>query len=100
MFRPSKRKLDGAGSPLASAAVSTWIRMAVQPYSLEVVLADRAHERRLRPLVSDGFGKSHFLPDLETVEHRVVDAVAVEVDLAAVGRGNEPMIVLGSERAD
>src|SRR3990172_6964811 len=100
MFRPSKRKLDGAGSPLASAAVSTRIRICACPRSFKMMLADRAHERRLWSLVSDGFGKSHLLPDLETVEAPFGNAIAMEVDLASVGRGNEPMIVLGRERAD
>jgi hypothetical protein len=65
-----------------------------------MVLADWAHERRLRAFVSDGFGKPHFLPQLETVELIVGDAVAVEVDLAAIGGGNEAVISLWNERAN
>jgi hypothetical protein len=68
--------------------------------SAEMMLAYGLHDGRLRPLFSDRFGKANFLADMETVEFPVGNAIAVKVDLAAISRGNEPMVVLGHERKD
>ena len=65
-----------------------------------MVFANRAHNCCLRSLVSESLGKSHFLPDLETVEFAVGHTVAMKIDLAPVSRRNKSVIALWYEQTD
>jgi hypothetical protein len=52
----------------------------------------------LQPLVTDGHREAYLAPNLEIVELTTRYTIAMEVDLAAAGGGNEPMVALGDER--
>lgn len=65
-----------------------------------VMLADGRDECRLWTLVSDRLRKAHFLANREVVELSTGNAVAMEVDLAPIGRGDETVIALGNQRRD
>ncbi len=55
-----------------------------QRWSIEMMLANGLHERRLRSLVAAVFSESDFLTYLEIVITVLGDAVSVKIDLAAV----------------
>ena len=59
-----------------------------------MMLAEQDHRARLRALGALGMlrDKAHFVADRELVEPAVCDAVAVEVDLIAIGAQDEAAI--------
>src|SRR6516164_3881320 len=68
----------------------------------EVMPAERNHRARLRAFgaLSVLYDKTDFIADLKLVEPAVRDAVAVEVDLVAVGAQDKAAILLGEEPRD
>jgi hypothetical protein len=68
----------------------------------KVMLAERNHGARLQTLGALGVlgDKTDFIADCELVELAVGDAVAVEVDLVAVGAQDKAAILLGEEPHD
>src|SRR5271166_4565934 len=68
----------------------------------EVMLAERNHGARLRALSTLGMprDKTHFIAHRELVEPTVRNAVAVEIDLVAVGAQDETAILLGEKACD
>ena len=66
------------------------------------MLAERDHGARLRAFgtLSMLRDKAHFVADRELVKPAVSDAVAVEIDLVAVGAQDKATILLGEEPHD
>lgn len=66
------------------------------------MLAERNHGARLRTPGAFGFlnDKANFVADFELIEAAIRDAVAVEIDFAAVGRRDEAVILLGDQTRD
>jgi hypothetical protein len=66
------------------------------------MLAERDHGARLRAFGTFGMlrDKTHFIADRELVEPAIRDAVAVEIDLVAVGALDKAAILLGEEPRD
>jgi len=54
-----------------------------------VTFARDHHRTGLASLLARFFGGAHRHPDLETIEARILDAVAMKVDLPPIGRFKE-----------
>ena len=65
------------------------------------MLAERDHCARLRPFCALGMlrDETHLIANREFFERAVHDAVAMEIDLAAIGAQNEAAILRGRSRA-
>ena len=65
------------------------------------MFADRHHGARLWTLGTFAVPRdeTHFIADRELVEPAIRDAVAVEIDLVAVGAQDEAAVLLGDEFA-
>ena len=66
--------------------------------SIEVVLSDWTDMRRLRALISNGLGEPDFRTDFERIECHVRHTVTMEVNLAAIRRSNESVVVFRMQR--
>ena len=66
------------------------------------MLAERGHRARLRTLGALGMlrDKAHLVTDGERFEPTVHDAIAVEIDLAAIGTQDEAATLLGQQPRD
>ena len=62
-----------------------------------MVFADQANRARLRAFLSYLLDEANLGPGHQTIEGVVKDTVAMEIDLAAVGGLDEPVIVTGHE---
>ena len=67
-----------------------------------MMLAERDHRTRLRTLGALGMlrDKAHLVTDGEHFEPAAHDALAVEIDLAAIGTQDEAAILLGQQPRD
>ena len=68
--------------------------------SSNVVLADPADQSGLRSLLAQGFGEAHLLAELQVLELCTSDAIAMKINLTAVGGGDEAVVPLGMQRGD
>ena len=68
----------------------------------QVMFAERNHGTRLWALGTLGMlrDETHFVSDRKLVEATIRDAVAMEIDLVAVGAQDETAILLGEEARD
>ena len=63
----------------------------------QMMLADFANRARLRAFLPDLLDEANLGTDRQTIEGIVKNAVAMEIDLAAVGGLDETIIIAGHE---
>lgn len=65
-----------------------------------MMLDDWPYECRLWALVTHGFAEAHLLAGTQILKLHVGDTIAMETDLAAIRRRDEPVVALGMQSSD
>ena len=68
--------------------------------SFDLALSDNLHECCLGALITNRLCKADPLPDTQVIEAISFDAIAVEVDFAAIGSCDKPVVLPRMERGN